>query len=283
MTAPRKKTAKDENFPVGMLVKPELKPLVTAYYRAARLADDTADNPALSEAQKLERLEHMEAVFLGREEDSGLPEIAALRDIFRQENLDSSLYCDLLEAFRRDARNIQPEIWEQLLDYCKYSAAPVGRFMLAIHDENPSTYLPAASLCAVLQIVNHLQDLKYDAATLKRFYLPKELMAHYQVSNDDLLQPYTCSQLKLLLAEISQKLRGVLADAAVLPSIIRSRRLKAEIGVILSLTNSMIKKIEKGDVLSQKICLSRSDWLRAGVAGLVTGLFVKTKTLGSVR
>lgn len=283
MTASCKKTAKDENFPVGLLVKSELRPVISAYYRAARLADDVADTPEADEAEKLARLERIERVFRGQEKAEDFPEIMTLRDIFRQENLDASLYCDLLEAFRRDARNIQPEIWEQLLDYCKYSAAPVGRFMLAIHDENPSTYLPAASLCAVLQIANHLQDLKYDAVFLNRFYLPKELMERYGVKNADLLQPYSTLQLRNLLAEITGKLRGMLADAAVLPSIIRSRRLKAETGVILSLTNSMLKKIEKGDVLSQEIRLSRCDWLKAAVAGVATGLFAKTKTLGSVR
>lgn len=80
--------------------------------------------------------------------------------LFGMENLANTLFLDLLTAFERDAENRQPEIWEQLIDYCKYSAAPVGRFMLAIHDENPSTYLPAETLCAALQIVNHIQDLK---------------------------------------------------------------------------------------------------------------------------
>ena len=66
--------------------------------------------------------------------------------------------------------------------YCQHSAAPVGRFLLALHNENPSTYLPANALCAALQIVNHVQDLKYDAKTLKRVYIPDELFRRFDVS-----------------------------------------------------------------------------------------------------
>lgn len=273
MNSMRQKTESDENFSVGLLVSKKLKPLVAAYYQAARAADDIADNPELTEEQKLDALEATEAAFDGRGNADSFPEARTLGELFRTENLDRSLYTDLLAAFRRDALNRQPEIWEQLTDYCNYSAVPVGRFMLAIHNENPSTYLPAASLCTALQLVNHLQDLKYDAITLRRFYLPKDLMAKYDVLPGDLYLPAATSGLKALILEICGRIRGQMKDAAALPRLVKSFRLRWEIGVIVSLTNSMLKRIEKYDVISRRIELSRLDWLKALGAGLKTALF----------
>lgn len=272
MNTMRHKTDGDENFSVGLLISKKLKPLVAAYYRAARAADDIADNPELTAEQKLAALEATEAAFDGQCTDETCSEARTLGELFRSENLDRRLYTDLLTAFRRDALNRQPEIWEQLTDYCNYSAVPVGRFMLAIHNENPSTYLPAAALCTALQLVNHLQDLKYDAMTLQRFYLPKDLMAQYDVLPSDLYLSTATSGLKALVLEICRRIRGQMKDAAALPRLVKSFRLRWEIGVIVSLTNSMLKKIEKYDVISQRIELSRLDWLKALGAGLKTAL-----------
>ena len=108
------KTAKDENFPVGKLIARPLRPLIQAYYWAARLADDTADDPNLPTAEKLQRLDELEKAFY----TCGDGAAGELGRLFAAENLDSRLYADLLEAFRRDARGDKIKIWEQLLDYC---------------------------------------------------------------------------------------------------------------------------------------------------------------------
>lgn len=274
------KTASEENFPVGKLVKKSLRPLVAAYYKAARLADDIADSPDMDSSSKLARLKQIEEVFAGCREDDSLPEIMGLRQLFKTENLDASLYTDLLEAFRRDAAAQPIEIWEQLLDYCSFSAAPVGRFMLAIHNENPSAYLPASVLCAVLQIVNHLQDVKEDASELRRVYFPAELLRKHNVYPGDFCLAYSTEPVHNLINDVVSRLRKMLKDAEILPAIVRNRRLKAEISVILSLTNSMLKKIDKGDVLSRKIKLSRWDWVKAFIFGFTRGFLCKTKTIG---
>lgn len=268
------KTAEQENFPVGKLVSPKLRPVVAAYYQAAREADDIADNPTLTTAEKLQQLENMEKNFLEQDDTAA----GKLGRIFRAENLDNSLFMDLLEAFRRDAQEAKIEIWEQLLDYCRYSAAPVGRFMLAIHDESASTYLPAETLCAVLQIVNHLQDLKTDACNLRRCYLPQEMMREFGVAETDLYLTAATKPLQALIKEICRRLHSMLKDAAVLKYLVQNRRLRAEIGVIFSLTNSMLKKIESGDVIARRPQLRRWDWLKALSAGIGQGIFVRKKS-----
>ena len=157
--------------------------------------------------------------------------------------------------------------------------APVGRFLLALHDENPSTYLPSNALCAALQIVNHIQDLKYDAKILKRVYIPDELFEQFKVKPDTLTRPQSSAGLKLLIAEMTNRVRGLLKDAEILPGIVKSRRLRMVICIIFSLTNIMVKKILKGDVLAQEIKLNKWDWLRATFSGVGRGLFIRRKTL----
>lgn len=147
--------------------------------------------------------------------------------------------------------------------------------MLALHDENPITYQPAASLCTALQIVNHLQDIKYDCLKLGRVYLPADLMAEYGVSRADLIAGQTCPPLRKLIAHLSELIRGQLKEGAVLPGLIRSRRLRYQVCIILSLTNIMLKKINKGDVLRREIRLGRWDWLRGIVGGLCRGFFIR--------
>ena len=267
------KTARDENFPVGRLVSPKLRPVVQAYYAAARKADDIADAPNLSDAQKLQLLNEEEKNFFAVNDTVA----GNLGHIFVGENLDCHLYTDLLEAFRRDAKNTPIEIWEQLLDYCKYSAAPVGRFMLAIHDESAAAYLPAETLCAVLQITNHLQDMKTDACTLRRCYLPTQMMNKYGVEFTDICLTKATPALQALIKDITIRLKAMLKDAKILFSLVQSRRLKAELGVIFSLTNSMLKKIEKGDVIALRPKLNLLDWQKAFLAGIGLGLFTRMK------
>ena len=191
--------------------------------------------------------------------------------------MDTSLFTDLLTAFRQDSRGHVYETWEQLLEYCRYSAAPVGRFMLAIHDENLSTYLPSGVLCTVLQIANHIQDIKYDAVMQNRIYLPSELMEKYQVTAEDLKKDKSSPGLKKLIAEITFRLSKMLKDAELLPPITRSLRLRMQICVILSLTNIMLKKLNRKDVLRKEVKLSKIDWIRAVISGIFRALFTKTK------
>ena len=67
--------------------------------------------------------------------------------------------------------------WDDLMNYCRYSAMPVGRFVLDVHGEPRSTWPANDALCAALQIINHLQDCGEDYRNLDRVYLPLDLLA----------------------------------------------------------------------------------------------------------
>lgn len=276
----RHKQQKDENFPVAsFLFDKDTQKVVTAYYDFARYCDDVADNPALTSQQKLDRLEAAEQALFNEKEAKKNKQAALLRKVFLQENLSFSLADDLLKAFRQDAEGFFYQTWGQLIDYCRNSAAPVGRFMLAIHNENPSTYLPADALCAALQIVNHIQDVKYDFQLLKRIYIPEDLWQQFRLSKDVLAQNKSPVAFQDMVGEMLKRVKGLLKDAEILPCIVKSLRLRLVLCVIFSLTNIMIYKLLNGDVLASQIKLNKFDWARAVLLGVGKGLFIRRKTL----
>ena len=280
MPTMRHKQQKDENFPVAsFLFSKDTQKVVTAYYDFARYCDDVADNPALTSQQKLERLEAAEQALFNEKEAKKNKQAAHLRKVFLKENLSFSLAADLLKAFRQDSEGFFYQTWGQLIDYCKNSAAPVGRFMLAINNENPSTYLPADALCAALQIVNHIQDVKYDFQVLKRVYIPDELWKQFNLSESILEQNKSPEAFQKLINEMLKRVKGLLKDAEILPCIVKNLRLRLVLCVIFSLTNIMIYKILKGDVLASQIKLNKFDWARAVLLGIGKGLFIRRKTL----
>lgn len=276
------KTAKDEQFPVKQLVPASLRPLVDTYYQAAREADDIADNSCLQQDEKLRRLAAVREAFLQPSAADDRPEIRRLGKLFVAENLDASLFLDLLTAFERDAAGRPVRIWEELMDYCRYSAAPVGRFILAVHDEAPSAILPAEQLCIVLQMINHLGDIKQDLSQLGRCYIPQDMMQKYGVRPSDFGLNYTSSAVRELLDEMLSRTRAMLKEAALLPALIRNFRLRFNICVILSLTNSMLQKYKRADFLQNPPRPNMTDRLKAFCLGMIKALRNRPEGQGRV-
>lgn len=276
------KTAKDEQFPVKQLVPASLRPLVDTYYQAAREADDIADNPCLQQDEKLRRLAAVREAFLQPSAADDMPGIRRLGKLFVAENLDASLFLDLLTAFERDAAVRPVRIWEELMDYCRYSAAPVGRFILAVHDEAPSAILPAEQLCIVLQMINHLGDIKQDLSRLGRCYIPQDMMQKYGVRPSDFGLNYTSSAVRELLDEILSRTGAMLKEAALLSVLIRNFRLRFNICVILSLTNSVLQKYKRTDFLQNPPRPNMTDRLKAFCLGMIKALRNRPEGQGRV-
>ncbi len=278
----RHKNKYQENFPVGMMMfQQKLRNIVGNYYQFARYADDIADNPNISSEQKINKLRELEDIFTKNKKYHGqkLKFVKELKQKFDEFQLSDNLATDLLIAFRQDALGFEYKTWDQLVNYCKYSAAPVGKFMLAIHQENKATYLPATSLCVALQIVNHVQDLKYDYMLLKRLYLPKDIMKKYHITSEDILKEKSNLNIKKAVEHLMNLTKGLIKEGNLLPPIIKSTSLRIEVCIILSLTNIMVKKLLKKDILAKEIKLSKIDWLVAIFSGIFKGLTTKKKTL----
>ena len=99
------------------------------------------------------------------------------RRVLKEHNLSEQHAMLLLEAFRRDVTKLRYANWDELMDYCRYSAMPVGRFVLDVHGESRATWAASDNVCAVLQIINHLQDCVKDYRALDRVYVPLDALA----------------------------------------------------------------------------------------------------------
>ena len=171
----------DENFPVASwVIRRRHRPVIRAFYEFVRVADDIADHPSLNADDKLAHLDRLEQSLLGRSEAE--PEGVALRVALQGRGLSACHAEDVLRAFRQDVTKRRYADWNELIDYCSYSAAPVGRFVLDVHGELHSTWPASDALCAALQIINHLQDCAVDFRTLDRVYLPLDALAERGLS-----------------------------------------------------------------------------------------------------
>ena len=258
----------DENFPVGsLLIRSDLRAHVHAYYAFARAADDIADAPGLPPAQKIARLDVMEEVLLGRRND-GSPTALTLRKSLAATGVSSVHATDLLIAFRQDATKRRYATIDELYNYCRYSAVPVGRFVLDLHGENHTTYSPSDALCISLQVLNHLQDTAKDLETLDRCYLPQTIMEHFRVPLSDIRLRETTPGLRRVYGTLLDRVDRLNQAATELPEIVRSRRLRMETGIIVGLARRLARRLAENDALATRVKLNKSDVISSALSAM---------------
>jgi farnesyl-diphosphate farnesyltransferase len=258
----------DENFPVGSaLIAARLRPHVHAFYGFARNADDIADSPILAADDKIARLDVMENVLLGRRAD-GSPSAARLRASLAETGTTPQHALDILVAFRRDASKLRYESWDELLDYCRYSAMPVGRHVLDLHGESRETWTASDALCASLQVLNHLQDCARDFFELNRCYLPLDLMAARHAALDDVRGRFTPPGLRRVFDALLDRCDELNAAAPWLPRRTRDRRLRLETAVIVGLARRLAARLRRGDPLAMRVRLTKADAAASVIAAL---------------
>jgi squalene synthase HpnC len=232
----------------------------------ARLADDVADNASASPALKLKRLAAIEASLTGRSEAE--PTAVALRDVLAERGLGWEHMLDLLEAFRRDVTKLRYESWDELMDYCRYSAAPVGRFVLDVHGEDRASWPANDALCAALQLVNHLQDCAKDYHDIDRVYLPADVLASCGANVEMLAEDASDPALNAAINRLAAKTQDLLDISRPFASEVRDLRLALEVGAIQRLAESLTARLRGRDPLSQETHHSRLEALGVGLLGV---------------
>lgn len=261
----------DENFPVGSaLISRRLRPHVHAFYAFARVADDIADDTELAAEDKVSRLDRMEAVLVG-EAATGTATATALRASLRETGVTDRHARDLLAAFRQDATKRRYASWDELLDYCRLSAMPVGRHVLDLHGETRDIWPASDALCAALQVLNHLQDCAKDFQALDRSYLPLDTLAAAGLSPAAVLEPTASPALRNVLDGLLERTELLNQAGAALPRSVRDRRLRLETAVIAGLSRRLARRLRTGDPLATRVKLRRSDVV-ASVAGALKWL-----------
>jgi len=179
-----------ENFPVASILMPKkIRAAVKPFYAFARTADDIADCSNLNTETKIRLLNMFRNEITMSENcdeadnaiETNIKEISKrLVAVIKEHEIDPYSVCDLLKAFEADSTFSPFSTWSDLMNYCSYSANPVGRFLLAIvglntkineKDKVEFTKL-SDKICTGLQLINFAQDIKEDAEN-NRCYVPK--------------------------------------------------------------------------------------------------------------
>ncbi len=210
-----------ENFPVASwLCPPALRPAVAALYHYARTADDLADEGDATPERRLQDLaayaRELRACALGVPHEGQWPQVfTPLGAAMRQHGLPMEPMEDLLSAFAqdvaftRDARVYESR--EELLDYCRRSANPVGRLMLHLFDvHEPQALVASDDVCTALQLINFWQDLSVDLPR-GRYYLPR---ADCERLGIDPRQPQDHPEARRLVADLCDWAGGLMQRGA---------------------------------------------------------------------
>ncbi|MBO43784.1 MAG: squalene synthase HpnC [Rhodospirillaceae bacterium] len=270
---PSGKAAKDENFPVGSIFLPaDLRPHVAVFYAYARAIDDIADNPDLTPEEKIKRLDGFDQAILGKNTDPAYGKAHAIRMSLSKCDVTIQHCRDLITAFKQDAVKLRYDDWPDLINYCMYSAAPVGRYLLDIHGENPTNYPASDALCNALQVLNHLQDCQDDYQEMNRVYLPQDWMIAANETVDALAQPAASAGLREVMEQCLDSTDELLLLADQLPGKLKSRRLAMESATIIKIAHKLSAELRRRDPISGRVQLTKLQFLTCSIRGCWQGL-----------
>jgi len=178
-----------ENFPVASVFLPQhLREPIGLIYSFARQADDFADEGDLTIEQRLALLnsfrDELDLLHAYIKPQSAF--FAALGAMIKVRKLPYEPFYDLLDAFSQDVTKTRYADYDEVLDYCKRSANPIGRLMLHLYmQSSPSNIQLSDNICSALQIINFLQDIAIDFKKndgKQRIYMSQEEMAAFGIT-----------------------------------------------------------------------------------------------------
>ena len=226
---------------------------LTAVYAVARLGDDIADeletvnviNPVTGmSVGKVQGLHVLDNVVDGTFPHQNNPVFMAIQDTIARHNLPSAPFHRLFEAFRRDVSNDTTIMtsWDDVYDYCSYSANPVGELMLRLSGDWETSVQPYSdAICTALQITNFLQDISVDTARSRHYIpgMPSQPLSDLQTS-------------RKVLCEARSIANDLYAYGKAIVHVPKSLRLRLELRAIITGGTYMLRKC------TEKILYQRS-------------------------
>lgn len=245
-----------ENFPVASrLIASRHRPAILAFYRFARAADDIADSPQLEADEKIRRLDAFEDSLLGHSDTAAVA--LPLREALAATGVTPRHAQDLLVAFRMDATKLRYADWDELMGYCRYSASPVGRFVLDVHGEDQSTWPANDALCSALQVINHLQDCGKDYRQIDRVYIPADVLAQHGGQVSMLGEARGTPQVRGAIRAVAERNAALVELGRTLSPQVHDRRLRLETAIIGQLATKLNGWLHQRDPLSEPVHLSK--------------------------
>ncbi len=277
-TAPRElaaptKTRNDENFPVASRLIPEaLRPHVHLFYLCVRAGDDVADSPDMNPEEKSALLAAMDQALLGNHGRDAVTEAAwNHRDSAMATGITVEHARHLLQAFMMDVAKKRYRNWSELINYCLYSAAPVGRYLVDLHGEDDTPKKKTDALCIALQILNHLQDCKDDYRDLDRVYIPEDMLRANGAGVEALNAERASPALRSTLDAVLDRTDELILQARGAPALIGNRGLRLETAVIVAIAERLSRKLRRLDPVAVRVDLSGPEKIMAVVTGLLRG------------
>ena len=266
-----------ENFPVASKMVPaRYRGAIMAIYRFARATDDIADEGDGDVAARLAALEPYRNA-LDVIERGGTPTLLAdLALAVRAHALPLAPFRDLLSAFTQDVTVKRYATFADLLDYCRRSANPIGRLVLAVYGvpavaQSPALFAASDAICTALQLTNFWQDIAADYQR-GRVYVPQEDMARFNYPEADLAKrQYNEHFLQLMQFEASRAREFFSRAVAELPA--EDRRAMAPAEIMASIYRALLRRIEldKFRVFEKEYRLSKPE-----KAGRITAQLFKS-------
>ena len=251
-----------ENFPVASVLVPrDRRPHIYSIYSFARIADDYADEPGLTTAERIDSLteweEHLIDAYRGHAHH---PVFIALRETVDRFEMPIELFQNLLRAFRSDVTTHRYENFEEVLAYCENSANPIGRLILLLFNyRSESTLELSDSICTALQLTNFWQDVSVDLQK-DRVYIPLDDIREFGYSEEELFQHSFTPAFKDLMCYQVDRTRQLFGEGRPLLNEV-GRDLRLELRLTWKGGSRILQKIEEAeyDVLSQRPTLSFFD------------------------
>ncbi|HZO82874.1 MAG TPA: squalene synthase HpnC [Candidatus Binataceae bacterium] len=251
-----------ENFTIASWLMPRaMRPHMHAIYAYARIADDFAD-----EEKSLARLDEWE-----RELDlayAGAPRhpvFVALADTARRFAIPRQPFADLLRAFRSDVNFQGFETIDDLMEYARYSANPVGHLVLYLFGYRDAERQALSDMvCSGLQLANFWQDVALDLDK-GRVYLPRRDLARFGVSVDDLRAHRAGEGFIALMRHEADYARRLLVKGAALAETVDGR-LRRDILMFAGGGLAILRALARVgyDVFHRRPRLGKLDYLRLG-------------------
>ncbi len=243
-----------ENFPVGSILIPKsIRHHFYSIYAFSRLADDIADeNLTTVPKERYRLLEQLESSLESSQESITTPILRAVLKTCAETKVEIVDLKRLIVAFKMDVKFEQPNDWNDLYNYCSFSANPIGEMLLKLFDEASEENVSLSDdICTALQLVNFWQDISRDSIN-RRYYIPTDLLNRFGLDYNDLRS--NPLRLQVCLDQLYQETEKLFENGKKLVYLVKNKRLKMELRLIIS---SGIRILDKCKSLKTEITLNR--------------------------
>lgn len=263
-----------ENFPVASIFLPrQLRQPIALIYSFARQADDFADEGDLTQEQRLSLLNNFRdeldlvQAYIKPKTDF----FAALAQMTKLQKLPLAPFYDLLDAFSQDVSKTRYLNYDEVLDYCRRSANPIGRLLLHLYQASTAKNIELSdNICTALQIINFLQDIAIDFKKnegKQRIYMCQDELAKFGITELQINAYVNAEQaidsrwqqfMQFNLQRASAMMRAGKPSGGILKG-----RIGFELRMIIAGGERIIARINKanGDIFSHRPELNHWDWV----------------------